>query len=69
MIGRWAATTAAMALLVAPGAPAFSDDGAAAVVGDLGPREAGRIVSVIDGPGGPAIEVEAVVGRADAIDQ
>ena len=69
MIGRWAATTAAMALLVAPGAPAFSDDGAAAVVGDLGPREAGRIVSVIDGPGGPAIEVEAVVGRADAIDE
>ncbi len=67
MIGRWAATTA-MALLVAPGAPAFSDDSAAAVVGDLGPREAGRIVSSSTA-GSPAIEVEAVVGRADAIDE
>lgn len=67
MIGRWAAVAAAMTLLVVPGAPAFSDDGAAAVVGDMGPREAGRIVSVVAGPDGLDIEVEAVVGRADAI--
>lgn len=68
-VGRWAATAAVMALMATPGAPAFSDDGAVTVVGDLGPRQAGRVVSVIDTPNGVSIEVAAVVGRADAIDE
>ena len=67
--GRWAAATAAMALLTVPASPAWSDDGAAAVVEDLGVREAGRVVSVVDTAEGPVIEVAAVVGRADALDE
>ena len=68
-VGRWMATTAAIALLAVPGSPAWSDDGAASVVGDLGARELARVVSVVDGERGPAIEVVTVVGRADAVDE
>ena len=67
--GRWAAATAAMALLTVPASPAWSDDGAAAVVEELGAREAGRVVSVVDTAEGPVIEVAAVTGRADALDE
>ena len=65
---RWTAAAAAMALFAVPGAPAWSDDGAAAIVSDLGVREAGRVVSVVETPTGPAIEVAVVSGRADALD-
>ena len=58
-----------MALLTVPASPAWSDDGAAAVVEELGAREAGRVVSVVDTAEGPVIEVAAVTGRADALDE